>query len=202
MLAYATLAGSEVVDWTCRLLGLPNPENLTELAEHAEPGSGGLLMLPHLSPAGERAPFHDQTARGSVHGMSLEHGPAEVARACLEGLAMVIHDCLRASTAEPSELRLTGGGATNQLWRQIIADVTGLPVVRTSDSQAGARGAVITADALVQHRRVDEVAAEVVHSGEVLLPRPENRDRYDEAYARLLAARESAQARHWFRPKP
>ena len=201
MLAYATLAGTEVVDWCCRLLGLPNPENLTELAEHAEPGSGGLLMMPYLSPAGERAPFYDPAARGSLHAMSFDHGPAEVARACLEGLGLVIHDCLRASEATPAELRLTGGGSANPLWRQTIADITGLPVVRTSDTQAGARGAMVTAQALLDGRAITDVAGEVVDASDVLHPTDDHRARFAEAYERFLAIRKSAQAARWFQRK-
>ncbi|MDA3625775.1 FGGY-family carbohydrate kinase [Saccharopolyspora oryzae] len=198
MLASATLSGTEVVEWACRMLGLPNPENLTDLAEQAEPGSKGLLMLPYLSLAGERAPFYDPAARGSLHGLSLEHGPAEIARACLEGLAMAIRDCLRASAAQPTELRLTGGGSANRLWRQVIADVTGLPVVRTTDEQAGARGATVTAQSLLTGRSITEVAAELVGTSEPLQPIEANRAVYDDAYARFIAAREAAQAANWF----
>ncbi|GAA4620200.1 FGGY family carbohydrate kinase [Saccharopolyspora hordei] len=198
MLASATLSGTEVVEWACRVLGLPNPEDLTDLAEQAEPGSGGLLVLPYLSLAGERAPFYDPSARGSLHGLSLEHGPAEIARAVLEGLAMTIRDCLRASTAQPTELRLTGGGSANRLWRQVIADVTGLPVVRTTDEQAGARGAAVTAQALLTGRSTTEVARELVGTEEPLHPVDANRATYDDAYARFLAAREAAQAAGWY----
>ncbi|GAA0526363.1 carbohydrate kinase [Saccharopolyspora subtropica] len=199
MLASPTLAGTEVVEWACRMLGLPNPENLTELAEHAEPGSKGLLLLPYLSPGGERAPFYDPAARGVLHGLSLEHGPAEIARACLEGLALVIRDCLRASIAHPTELRVTGGGSANPLWRQVIADVTGLPVVRTTDEQAGARGAAVTAHALLEQRCITEVARDLVGTSEPLRPVDAHRTYYDDAYARFLRIRESAQANEWFR---
>lgn len=199
MLASATLAGTEVVEWACRMLGLPNPENLTELAEQAEPGSKDLLMLPYLSLGGERAPFYDPAARGSLQGLSLEHGPAEIARACLEGLAMVIRDCLLSSTAQPTELRLTGGGSANPLWRQVIADVTGLPVVRTTDEQAGARGAAVTAHALLAGRDITEVARDLVATSDPLLPDETNRALYDDAYARFVGVREAAQAAGWFR---
>jgi xylulokinase/erythritol kinase len=199
MLANATLAGTEVVEWACRMLGLPNPEDLTELAEQAEPGSKGLLMLPYLSLAGERVPFYDPAARGSLHGLSLEHGPAEIARACLEGLAMVIQDCLLVSTARPTELRVTGGGSANPLWRRVIADVTGLPVVRTTDEQAGARGAAVTAHALLAGRDISDVARELVGTSAPLQPVEANRALYGDAYARFVAVRESAQAAGWFR---
>ncbi|KEI46121.1 FGGY-family carbohydrate kinase [Saccharopolyspora rectivirgula] len=201
LLANATLSGTEVIEWVCRLLGLPNPEDLTDLAENARAGSGGLLLLPYLSPAGERAPFHDPHARGSLHGLSLVHGPAEIARACLEGLAMVIHECLRANVVQPSEIRLTGGGAANRLWRQIIADVTGLPVVRTADAQAGAKGAVITARSVLERRSLSEVADELVTPADTVEPNPTDHDRYTEAFERFRAARHDAQQAGWYRPR-
>ncbi|WP_433870056.1 FGGY family carbohydrate kinase [Saccharopolyspora sp. CA-218241] len=199
MLATATLAGTEVVEWTCRLLGLAGPADLTGLAEQATSGSRGVLLLPYLSPGGERAPFNDPNARGGLHGLSLEHGPAEIALACLEGLALVIRDCLAAAPTEPAELRLTGGGSANRLWRQVIADVTGLPVVRTADAQAGARGAALTARALLADRSLPEVASELLSTSEAVLPSAD-RAAHDDAYERFVAARETARAAGWFRP--
>lgn len=201
MLAYATLAGTEVVEWTSRSLGASGPSELTELTRDSEPGSRGLLLLPYLSPAGERAPFHDAAARGSVHGLALDHRPADIARASLEGLAMVIRDRLRASTASPTELRITGGGSANDLWRQIIADVTGLPVVRGPDGQAGARGAVLTARAVLEQRTISEVATDLVATPAVLHPQERNRARYDEAFERFIAARDTTRNAGWFRPQ-
>lgn len=200
MLASATLAGTEVVDWACRVLGLPNPEDLTRLAGHADPGAGGLLVLPYLSPGGERAPFYDPGARGSVHGLSLDHGPAEIARACLEGLAAVIHDCVRAAGVRPTELRLTGGGSASPQWRQIIADVTDLPVVRTTDEQAGARGAALTALSVLDGRDLATVADQFVRTAAPVEPDPAHRERYADLLARFSSARDDARSAGWYRP--
>ncbi|SDK17224.1 FGGY-family carbohydrate kinase [Nonomuraea jiangxiensis] len=141
--AFPTFAGTEVVQWTCRLLGLAGPAELGELAVLSPPGAGGLTLLPYLSPAGERAPFSDPLARGSLLGMSFEHGREHVARAALEGLTMVIRDCLAATGAAPTELRVCGGGAASAPWLSLIADVTGLPVRRPADAEVGARGAYL-----------------------------------------------------------
>ncbi|MBA2560237.1 MAG: hypothetical protein H0V07_10210, partial [Propionibacteriales bacterium] len=46
-----------------------------------------------------------------------------------------------ASRAEPTELRVCGGGAANPVWLQMIADVTGVGVSRSTDTENGARGA-------------------------------------------------------------
>ncbi|WP_267245137.1 FGGY-family carbohydrate kinase [Streptomyces sp. PR69] len=142
--AFPTLAGTEVIAWAVCTLGLSTPAELGELAVQSPPGARGLVFLPYLSPAGERAPFLDPRARGVFWGMSLDHRPCDVARAVLEGLSMVIRDCLTASGAAAGELRLCGGGAASDAWCRLLADVTGLPTVRSADSEVGAKGAFLT----------------------------------------------------------
>ncbi|MBN6053906.1 carbohydrate kinase [Nonomuraea sp. RK-328] len=141
--AFPTFAGVEVLHWACRMLGLAGPAELGELAAAAPPGASGLAFLPYFSPAGERAPFSDPLARGSFLGMSFEHGREHVARAVLEGLTLVVQDCLAASSAPARELRVCGGGSASDLWVRMIADVTGVPVLRSADSEVGARGAFL-----------------------------------------------------------
>ncbi|WP_149181458.1 FGGY-family carbohydrate kinase [Streptomyces sp. TRM49041] len=142
--AFPTLAGTEVITWAVRTLGLSTPAELGELAVQSPPGARGLVFLPYLSPAGERAPFLDPYARGTFWGLSLDHRPCDIARAVLEGLSTVIRDCLAASGAVTGELRLCGGGAASDAWCRLIADVTGLRTVRSTDSEVGAKGAFLT----------------------------------------------------------
>ena len=66
-----------------------------------------------------------------------------MARAVFEGLTLVILDCLAASRAKPTELRVCGGGAASSVWLQLIADVTGIPVLRSADTEVGAKGAFL-----------------------------------------------------------
>lgn len=141
--AFPTLAGTGVLDWACAVLGLGSARELVELADGVAPGADGLVFLPYLSPAGERAPFVDSRARGSFLGLTSEHGRAHLARAVLEGLSLVIRDCLTASGVTPIELRVAGGGSASPVWLRMLADVTGVPVVRSVDDEAGARGAFL-----------------------------------------------------------
>ncbi|AEF41333.1 FGGY-family carbohydrate kinase [Hoyosella subflava] len=141
--AFPTLAGAEVLVWAAELLSVSHPRDLVTLSEQSVPGARGLVFLPYLSPAGERAPFLDTHARGTFWGLSLEHGRADIARAVLEGLTLVIRDCLEASGARTEELRVCGGGAANMLWCKLIADVVGVRVVRSADSESGAKGAFL-----------------------------------------------------------
>ncbi|MEV0615492.1 FGGY-family carbohydrate kinase [Nonomuraea sp. NPDC050404] len=188
--AFPTFAGTEVVQWTCRLLGLSDPAELGELAMLSEPGAGGLAFLPYLSPAGERAPFSDPLARGALLGMSFEHGREDVARAVLEGLTMVIRDCLTATGAAPTELAVCGGGSANATWLGLIADVTGLPVRRSADAEVGARGAYLVGLAATGAApSVAEAAAGHVRLREAVEPDLARRARYDRLFEDFLTLR-------------
>jgi xylulokinase len=142
--AMPTLTGCETLEWVIQLLGLSDVAALDALAATAE-STDGILFLPYLSPAGERAPFLEPRARGSFHGLTLTHTQAQVARSVFEGLSFAIRECLQRCTKEITEVRVCGGGARSDLWCQIIADVTGLTVVRPLENEIGARGAFIFA---------------------------------------------------------
>ncbi|MEU0571967.1 FGGY-family carbohydrate kinase [Nonomuraea sp. NPDC005983] len=192
--AFPTFAGVEVIQWACRLLGLRTPDELGELAASSPPGAGGLAFLPYLSPAGERAPFSDPLARGAFQGLSFEHGREHVARAVLEGLTLVVQDCLAASGHRPEELRVSGGGSASAIWLQLIADVTGLPVLRSADAEVGARGAFLVGLAATGAATGIEQAADThVRLRAAVHPRT---GPYGDAYRDFLALREAG-ARSW-----
>ncbi|WP_410813200.1 FGGY family carbohydrate kinase [Micromonospora sp. 067-2] len=181
--AFPTLAGGEVVQWACRLLGLADPTQLTELALGGASGAGGLSFLPYLSPAGERAPFLDPLVRGAFVGLSVEHRPEHVARAVLEGLSFVVRDCLDATGTAPTELLVSGGGAASTGWLRLIADVTGVPVRRGVDAEAGARGAYLIG--LVATGRATDVESAVtrfVRARDSFEPVPAQSARYAELF--------------------
>jgi erythritol kinase (D-erythritol 1-phosphate-forming) len=185
LLAYATLAGTEVLEWARELLALDSAAALVALAgtaAHPAPP----LVLPYLSPAGERAPFRDARAKGAALGLNLEHRPADVARGVLDGLSLAVRDCLAASGAAPDSLTVCGGGARSDAWCQLLADATALPVTRTTQDQVGALGAVLSAP--TAWSPTGTVRADRTWS-------PRDADRLEAAYARFLAARESGATR-------
>jgi xylulokinase len=190
--AFPTFAGTEVVQWTCRMMGLSGPAELGDLALLSEPGARGLTFLPYMSPAGERAPFSDPLARGSLLGMSFEHGRPDVARAVLEGLTMVIRDCLAATGAAPTELRVCGGGSNSTAWLQLIADVTGLSVRRPADAEVGARGAYLVGLAATGAApSIAAAASEHVRLRDALEPNPARQASYDRLFADFLTLRQA-----------
>jgi xylulokinase len=109
-------------------------------------GAGGLLFLPYLN--GERTP-NLPSGTGVFHGLtSGTMVPGVMARAVMEGVTMGLGYGLRRFQAlgiEPREIRLTGGGSKGGLWRQICADVFGVPTVCLESAEGAALGAAVQA---------------------------------------------------------
>jgi erythritol kinase (D-erythritol 1-phosphate-forming) len=193
--AFPTLAGSEVIHWTVKQLGLSGPSDLSQLAAGVAPGADGLCFLPYLSPAGERVPFLNTGARGSLFGLSFEHGREHIARAVLEGLSLVIRDCFQAAQEAPVPLSvcgLCGGGANSGVWCQLIADVAGTRTFRPVDQEVGAKGAFIVGLVAVgQEADFPGAARNYVKVRDMFEPDKERHARYDELFEQFLAIRQS-----------
>jgi xylulokinase len=119
---------------------------LTALAAAVPAGNDGLVLLPFL--VGERVPDLPQ-ATGTLLGLrpgSLRPGP--LYRAALEGTACNLAaglDRLRQLGVAVDEVRLAGGASRNLLWRQILADAFGVPVVPLVETESAALGAALAA---------------------------------------------------------
>lgn len=195
--AFPTLAGTGVVDWAVSLLGLSGPAELAALATTVPPGADELSFWPYLSPAGERAPFLDTAASGVLAGLHFQHGRAHLARAVLEGLGRVIRDCLDATGVAATELRLCGGGAASDEWTQLLADLTGVATVRTTDTQVGAKGALVHALVSTGHRSdLDAAIRDLVVTRDRHEPDPSTRALYDRRHRAFLEDRQ-AFAQRW-----
>ena len=137
----ATNNGGIAFEWLGKLLG---QERLSEAAAKKIPaGSEGLLFLPYL--LGERAPIWDASATGAFLGLRLNHSPAHLHRAVLEGVAFSLYHIAESMPAKPVQLIANGGFTHSPLWVQIIADVFGIPVRVDEQEEASARGAAFVA---------------------------------------------------------
>lgn len=115
-------------------------------AARVRPGCGGLLYLPYLM--GERSPHCNPDAKGVFFGLTARHGRSDMLRAVMEGVTYSLRDCMEviAELEIPvSEVRAAGGGAKSALWRQMIADAFGKPVVTVAASEGPALGVAILA---------------------------------------------------------
>ena len=157
---------------------------LDDEAEKVPPGSEGLIMLPCLM--GAMAPTWNAIARGTFMGFTLAHGHAHFSRAILEASAYAIRDItdqMMRMGLPLREIRTVGGGARSPLWRQIKADVTGLPVSLTDTIETTALGAgilALTGSGLIGS--LEEAVNLTTHVIETRDPHPETRKIYEEYY--------------------
>jgi xylulokinase len=110
-------------------------------ADAAGIGAAGLVCLSNLT--GERAPRWNPAARGVVFGLDLRHRRGHIARAILESVAVQLADVLdavRGLGLDVERVRVVGGGALSDLWNQIRADVTGIPVERPDNVEGTVTG--------------------------------------------------------------
>lgn len=118
-------------EWVAQQAGVDVYEVMNLRAEQSPPGAQNLLFLPHL--LGERTPHWNPRARGAFIGLTLRHTRADLIRAVLEGITFNLRSILRIfqeAGAEIREMRAIGGGAKGRFWRQLMADIYGLPVLR------------------------------------------------------------------------
>jgi xylulokinase len=174
-----------LVRWFQREIGGGAPlEVLDAEAGDAGPGAGGLVLTPYF--LGEKTPLNDPLARGTVTGLHLGHRRGHLFRAVLEGVAFAFRhhvDVLREVGVQADRVNLTGGGASSALWRQIIADVLALPVVRRDHRSGAALGAAYAAGMGAGVLRSWSDVTRLAGAGETVLPDQRTAGRYDELYA-------------------
>ncbi len=124
----ATLNAARVLTATAALLRVDLDE-LDRLALAAEPGAGGLVLLPYLD--GERTPNLPE-ASGTLIGLRRANmTPENLARAAVEGLLCSLAegvDAVRACGVELRRAILIGGGARSSALQALAPTVLGLPV--------------------------------------------------------------------------
>jgi xylulokinase len=134
------------------------------------PGASGLRFAPYV--AGERTPLLDPRVRAAWVGLGLDHERGHFLRAAFEGVAFGLRrglETLAVSGVPVTTVHVSGGGARDQRWLQLLADVFGRPVRVDSTPNVAARGAALLAAAAAG---VDIAALRRDPVGETLLPGP------------------------------
>lgn len=190
--AFPTVTGANTLMWLTDLLGVESINSLLDLAATAPAGANGVLWLPYLSDAGERAPFFDPNANGVLFGLTHQHTRGDIARGLLESLSYIIRESLNAAGTTPSQITLSGGGSRSELWCQIIADVTGTPAIRMQDNQVGAKGAHIYASVTTgQFGTVTDAAEVLVRPGDTFIPTQKNQSLHNQRFELFTGLRKS-----------
>src|SRR3989441_3134700 len=180
-----TLAAGGSLRWWRDLVGKGDYDELSALAEQVPAGAEGLLFLPYLT--GERTPHLDPKARGAFVGLTSRHDLGLLTRAVMEGVAFSLRDSLEiivALGAAPNQIRVTGGGGRSRFWRQLLADVLGRPIARTTADEGPAYGAALLAGvAAGVFASVEEACAGITLRPDVCEPDRDRQRLYEQHYA-------------------
>lgn len=177
-------ASGSLLRWFQRELAGGAPFGDLDAAATAVPaGSDRLLCLPYF--LGEKSPINDPHARGAFVGLHLGHTQAHLYRASLEAIAygFAHHvEVFGERDLAVHRVRVTNGGSRSQLWRQIVADVLGLPLESLVGHPGSSLGAAFTAGVavgLVEWADIDRFA----RPAETVTPDPGRHRIYRELYA-------------------
>lgn len=136
-----TLNAARVLTVSAQLLGT-DLAGLDRLALSADPGAGGLSLLPYLD--GERTPNLPE-ATGTLGGLTRANAtPENLARAAVEGMLCNLVAGVRSLSGQGVEVRrvlLIGGASASAAVRQIAPMLFGVPVAIPSAGEYVAAGA-------------------------------------------------------------
>jgi xylulokinase len=114
-------------------------------------GSDGVVTLPFFN--GERTP-NLPNAKGCIVGLDSHNTrPENLLRSAVEGATFALRfgiDELASLGVDAREIVVTGGGAKSNKWRQLVADICGVPVVVLDQDEGAAFGAALQALQLVE----------------------------------------------------
>jgi xylulokinase len=153
-------------------------------AEKIAAGSNGLVFLPYLM--GERTPYSDPNARGAFIGLTMTHGREHMTRAVLEGVCFGLKDSLEiiyGQSIPVQRIRVSGGGAKSKLWRQILADIFGLPVDVVNSVEGPAFGAaILAAVGAGAFNSVEDACSSLIKTISTVEPNKEVQNKYQAMY--------------------
>ena len=159
---------------------------MDSVIEKIPAGSDGLICTPWM--LGERCPVSSTTTRATLFNVSMEHTREHMMRAVYEGIAFNVRWILQNFKADygfsPDSLSIIGGGALDNAWMQIMADVTGQEIRVCRDPRnAGAVGAAAVALIGLSVLPDFDSVKEFVKTERVYRPNANNRAVYDKLFS-------------------
>lgn len=121
-------------------------EELLSNIESVPAGSNGLLFTPYL--VGERTPHADATIRASFIGVDVSHERKHFVRSVLEGITYSLNESIhifRKNGKKIDTIVSIGGGAKNETWLQMQADIFDANIIQLTSEQGPGMGAAMLA---------------------------------------------------------
>jgi xylulokinase len=158
-----TLSAGLSLSWVAGLLG----RDVAPLVAEAEAWAAdpkNIASAPFFRPylTGERTPHNDPSLTAAFTGMRVEHGPAALVYAVLEGVAFAFADCMDVMSdagARPESCLVVGGGARSPFWLGQIAGALQMQLQVSASGAGAALGAARLAMLATQAGTEAEICA-------------------------------------------
>lgn len=158
---------------------------LTEKAAAAPAGCEGVFWLPYLT--GERTPHADPLARACWIGLNSRTSRNELVRSVMEGATFGMNDAvqlLRGQGLNIKQVRLSGGGARSEFWRQLQANIYGVDCATINSEEGPAYGvALLAAVGTGRFKNIREACKQAIKITRTIKPQPKVKKLYAEYYA-------------------
>ncbi len=154
---------------------------MMEGVDQIAPGSDGLVTLPYL--AGERTPINDPKAKGILFGLTLSHTRQHLYRSALEAVGYSVNQQLQIMMSHDvpiEQIFAVGGGVKNDLWMQIIADITGKEISTPAITVGASFGDALMAASGIKHPGFETFASltNFIKPGKSYFPNEKNHEIY------------------------
>lgn len=143
--------GGSAFKWAMDMVNLGDapPSAIDDALEAVPPGADGVRLWPFLDGYGG----YLRLTSGRVLGLKLSHGRGHLLRATLEGLCFELarqFGWLKEAGCPVTRLIMCGGASRSRITPQVVADITGCPVICPSESEISAFGASMLARGIIE----------------------------------------------------
>ena len=143
-----------------------------------------VYFLPYLM--GERSPHNDAGARGAFVGMRPYTTRKHMLLAIMEGVAFALRDCIEVAKAGGVKIErslICGGGARNEIWRTVVANVLGIEIQRPQTEEGPSYGgAILAMVGCGEYKTLDEATDKLIKVKDSILPNEALVEMYNKKY--------------------
>ena len=180
-------SGGALVEWFMNAFGEGKENPYAYFEEHiATDQPTSLILVPHF--LGSGTPFMNSKGRGFIYGLDVSTDVFDLYKAALEGIAYEMRlnlEVLHEAGVDVKKLLACGGGAKNEKWLQIKADVLGLPITKMENNDSGTVGsAIVVGKSIGEFASLEEGVGKLVKQGKTFYPREEIHKAYSKNYER------------------
>ena len=185
---YAFLnTGGALIEWVINnyFASKKNDKGLfDELNAHLKEEPTNVMFVPHL--AGASTPINDPYAKAAIINIDIGTTGYDIYQAALESLSyemLYSLETLKKAGVKLNKIYASGGGAKNDSWLQIKADIYGLPIYQLENKDAGTVGsAMIVGVAIGLFSDLREAASKMVKIKKAFYPNKDKTKMYRKVY--------------------